>query len=280
MIDYSTEGIDSQITDIIQISSGEVLASTSDHGIIRIDPASGQMTGTVVGSDAAEISSMIFNQDTGDIIVSMPGYGIAIGNTSNIDDYAFFDEDSGLDSLDFTSMAVRSDTVYIGTEDAGVIRIKISTETVMSSWRSLGVDDVDNAPIAHYPPDDTIFLGLKGFGVIILDRFTGEVLHIWDEASGTLPDDDVNDIHTDANGGITIATEGPSFWNPGIAASWDGSDYLSPAWSIFPTSIPGWSNDPYQFFAATSDVDGVYMGTNRGACMGLDIRSNRLLERE
>lgn len=267
LIDYSTEGIDSQITDIIQISSGEVLASTSDHGIIRIDPASGQMTGTVVGSDAAEISSMIFNQDTGDIIVSMPGYGIAIGNTSNIDDYAFFDEDSGLDSLDFTSMAVRSDTVYIGTEDAGVIRIKISTETVMSSWRSLGVDDVDNAPIAHYPPDDTIFLGLKGFGVIILDRFTGEVLHIWDEASGTLPDDDVNDIHTDANGGITIATEGPSFWNPGIAASWDGSDYLSPAWSIFPTSIPGWSNDPYQFFAATSDVDGVYMGTNRGACM-------------
>ena len=93
------------------------------------------MTGTVVGSDAAEISSMIFNQDTGDIIVSMPGYGIAIGNTSNIDDYAFFDEDSGLDSLDFTSMAVRSDTVYIGTEDAGVIRIKISSERVLSSWR-------------------------------------------------------------------------------------------------------------------------------------------------
>ncbi len=267
LIDYSTEGIDSQITDIIQIDSGQVLASTSGHGIILLDPTSGQMTGTVVGSDASEISSMLFNENTGDVIVSMPGYGIAIGNTSNIDDYAFFDEDSGLDSLEFTSMAVRSDIVYIGTSDAGVIRIEISTETVLSSWRSLGVDDVENAPIAYYPPDDTIFLGLKGFGIIILDRFTGEVLHIWDEASGTLPDDDVNDIHADANGGITIATEGPSFWDPGIAASWDGSDYYSPSWSIFPTSIPGRNNDPYQFFEASSDTDGVYLGTNRGACM-------------
>ena len=94
---------------------------------------------------------MIFNENTGDVIVSMPGYGIAIGNTSNIDDYAFFNEDSGLDSLDFTSMAVRSDTVYIGTNDAGIIRIEISTETVLSSWRSLGVDDVENAPITYYP---------------------------------------------------------------------------------------------------------------------------------
>ncbi|DAC43341.1 MAG TPA: hypothetical protein D7H98_04175, partial [Candidatus Poseidoniales archaeon] len=267
LIDYSSEGIDSQITDIVQIDSGVVLASTSGHGIIRLDPTSGQMIDTVVGSDVSEISSMIFSENTGDVIVLMPGYGVAFGNTSNINDYAFFDEDSGLDSLDFTSMAIRSDIVYIGTNDAGVIRIEISTETVLSSWRSLGVDDVENAPIAYYPPDDTIFLGLKGFGIIILDRFTGEVLHIWDEASGTLPDDDVNDIHADANGGITVATEGPSFWNPGIAASWDGSDYLSPTWSVFPTSIPGRNNDPYQFFEASSDVDGVYMGTNRGACM-------------
>ena len=151
LIDYSSEGIDSQITDIIQINSGQVLASTSGHGIILLDPASGLLTGTVAGSDVSEISSMIFNENTGDVIVSMPGYGIAIGNTSNIDDYAFFNEDSGLDSLDFTSMAVRSDTVYIGTNDAGIIRIEISTETVLSSWRSLGVDDVENAPITYYP---------------------------------------------------------------------------------------------------------------------------------
>ena len=48
---------------------------------------------------------------------------------------------------------------------------------------------------------------------------------------------------------------------------WDGADYFQPTWTSFPTSIPGPNNDPYQFFEATSNVDGIYMGTNRGACM-------------
>ena len=44
LIDYSSEGIDSEITDIVQIDSGVVLASTSGHGIILLDPASGLLT--------------------------------------------------------------------------------------------------------------------------------------------------------------------------------------------------------------------------------------------
>ena len=210
---------------------------------------------------------MVFDEATNLVFVSMPEFGIAIGNSTDFDDYVFYDEDSGLDSLEFTAMASRSDILFIGTSDAGVIRIEISTETVLPSWRSLGIDDVEEAPIAYFDRDDTIFLGLKGFGVIILDRFTGQVLHIWDQADGSLPDDDVNDLHVDINGDLIISTEGPSWFNPGIAALWDGSDYIQPSWTSFPTSIPGRNNDPYQFFEATTNTDGIYMGTNRGACM-------------
>ena len=42
---------------------------------------------------------------------------------------SFFDEESGLDSLEFTSMAFRSDILYIGTIDAGVMRIEVSIES-------------------------------------------------------------------------------------------------------------------------------------------------------
>ena len=58
------------------------------------------------------------------------------------------------------------------------------------------------APIEYVDGDDRILVGLKGFGIIILDRFTGEVLHVWDEADGTLPDNDINDIYSDINGNI------------------------------------------------------------------------------
>ena len=93
----------------------------------------------------------------------------------------------------------------------------------MSSWRSLGVDNLDEAPLAIIDNDDRILMGLKGFGLIIIDRFTGEVLHIWDEADGTLPDNDINDIHLDVNGNIIISTEGPAWWNPGCRSllGWD-----------------------------------------------------------
>ncbi len=267
VIDYSKDGIDSEITDVIQIDAQMVIASTSGHGIIQIDPTDGALIGTVSGSDVAAIDTLGYDASTGKVFVLMPEYGIAIGNTSDLADYSFFDEDSGLDSLEFTSMAYRSDILYIGTTDAGVMRIEVSSEVVLSSWRSLGIDDVDEAPIEYVDGDDRILVGLKGFGIIILDRFTGEVLHVWDEADGTLPDNDINDIYSDINGNIIISSEGPSFWNPGIAAMWDGADYFQPTWTSFPTSIPGPNNDPYQFFEATSNVDGIYMGTNRGACM-------------
>ena len=48
----------------------------------------------------------------------------------------------------------------------------------------------------------------------------------------------------------------------GGLARWDGSN-----WNYLPTSIPGWNNDPFEFYDVTSDANGVYAGTNRGACM-------------
>ena len=263
--DYSNDGIDSEITDIIQIDGLGVLASTTGHGIIQLDHSDGSLLGTISGSDFAPIDELLYDRSSGNVFVSMPQFGVAIGNTSDFADYSFFDEESGLDSLEFTSMAFRSDILYIGTIDAGVMRIEVSSNLVLSSWRSLGVDNLDEAPLAIIDNDDRILMGLKGFGLIIIDRFTGEVLHIWDEADGTLPDNDINDIHLDVNGNIIISTEGPAWWNPGAAASWDGTDYLQPTWTVFPRSTSG--PDPFQFYEATSDADGIYIGTNRGACM-------------
>ena len=207
VIDYSIDGLDSEITDIVQIDDQTVIASTSGHGIIQIDPTDGSLIGTVSGSDIAAIATLGYDDSTDKVFVMMPEFGIAIGNTSDLADYSFFDEDSGLDSLEFTSMTYRSDILYIGTTDAGVIRIEVSSGVVLSSWRSLGIDDVDEAPIEYVDGDERILLGLKGFGLIILDRFTGEVLHVWDEADGTLPDNDINDIYSVSYTHLTLPTK-------------------------------------------------------------------------
>ena len=221
--DYSNDGIDSEITDIIQIDGLGVLASTTGHGIIQLDHSDGSLLGTISGSDFAPIDELLYDRSSGNVFVSMPQFGVAIGNTSDLQRLPFFDEESGLDSLEFTSMAFRSDILYIGTIDAGVMRIEVSSNLVLSSWRSLGVDNLDEAPLAIIDNDDRILMGIpKGLALIIIDRFTGGGLHIWDEADGTLPDNDINDIHLDVNGNIIISTEGPAWWNPGAVASWMG----------------------------------------------------------
>ena len=78
VIDYSIDGIDSEITDIVQIDDQTVIASTSGHGIIQIDPTDGSLIGTVSGSDIAAIDTLGYDDSTDKVFVMMPEFGLSL----------------------------------------------------------------------------------------------------------------------------------------------------------------------------------------------------------
>ena len=81
-------------------------------------------------------------------------------------------------------------------------------------------------------------------------------------------DNDIISLSLDFYGGLLVGSDtntNNNCWNRGDCgelARWDGNQ-----WELLPTSIPGSNNDPYAFYDITSDADGIYAGTNRGACM-------------
>ena len=102
-------------------------------------------------------------------------------------------------------------------------------------------------------------------GILIIDRLTRDIIDLWTpDGPNGIPDEDVNAISIDFFGGILVGSEVQNTGanSNGGLARWDGSN-----WNYLPTSIPGWNNDPFEFYDVTSDANGVYAGTNRGACM-------------
>ena len=143
------------------------------------------------------------------------------------------------------------------------MRIDLSTPEIIGSWQSLGVDNLDTAPVAV--DGEVIYLGLPGLGILLIDRLTSDIVDLWtpDDPNG-IPDEDVNTLALDFFGGLLVGSEVQNTGanSNGGLARWDGSN-----WQLLPTSIPGWNNDPFEFYDVSSDASGVYAGTNRGACM-------------
>ncbi|RZD34686.1 MAG: hypothetical protein CXT72_05815, partial [Methanobacteriota archaeon] len=66
-------------------------------------------------------------------------------------------------------------------------------------------------------------------------------------------DDDILSLKIDINGGLLVGASG-------ALARWDGS-----SWTTFTTTGQWWQR-PSSYYDVTSDSDGIYAGTNRGAC--------------
>ena len=252
-----------EITSIVQDQDGWVWVGTTSSGVHRLSNIDGSYFETIQGLNSVSVTSLAYDSNTETLVIGHLEDGVSLYSTDSNNVIETFSESDGLDSDRIRDIATRYGIAYLATEEAGVMRIDLSTPEIIGSWQSLGVDNLDSAPVAV--DGEIIYLGLPGLGILLIDRLTGDTVDLWtpDDPNG-IPDEDVNTLSLDFYGGLLVGSEvqnSGSNANGGLAR-WDGS-----TWDLLPTSIPGWNNDPFEFYDVSSDSNGVYAGTNRGACM-------------
>ena len=258
-----------EITSIVQDENGWVWVGTTGSGAHRLSNVDGSYFESIQGGPSTQglqsnfVTSLAFDPTTDTLVIGHQESGVSLYSTASNTVIETYSEADGLDSNRILDIATRFGIAYIATEEAGVMRLDLSTPSIIGSWQSLGVDNLDSTPIAV--DGDTIYLGLPGLGILIIDRLTRDIIDLWtpDDPNG-IPDDDVNTLSIDFYGGLLVGSEVQNSGanSNGGLARWDGN-----GWSLLPTSIPGWNNDPFEFYDVSSDANGVYAGTNRGACM-------------
>ena len=254
------------ITSIVQDDNGWVWVGTSQAGALRLSNIDGTYLETIQGLNSNQISSLAYDSDNNVLVIGHPEDGISLYSTSTNSVYSSFTTSDGLDSNMIKDIATRYGIAYISTQEEGVMRINLDSQTILGSWKSLGVDNLESAPIAV--DDEIIYMGLYGFGILVIDRLTTEIIDLWTaEDPNSIPDNDINTLEIDFYGGLLVGSEVPQPWSNqqttnGGLARWDGTN-----WELLPTFIPGNWNDPFEFYDVTSDATGIFAGTNRGACM-------------
>jgi len=251
------------ITSIVQDEDGWVWVGTTSSGVHRLSNVDGAYFETIQGLNSNSVTSLAYDSNTETLVIGHLDAGISLYSTDSNNIIETYSESEGLDSDRIRDIATRFGIAYIATEEAGVMRIELSTPAIIGSWQSLGMDNLDSTPVAV--DGEVIYLGLPGLGILLIDRLTSDILDLWtpDDPNG-IPDEDVNTLSLDFYGGLLVGSEVQNSGanaNGGLAR-WDGS-----TWDLLPTSIPGWNNDPFEFYDVSSDANGVYAGTNRGACM-------------
>ena len=239
-----------RITSMVQDSLGWVWIGTLNAGILRLDYRNGSYIGTVQGISSTHVSSLAHDDYTSTLVVGHTESGISLVNTSTMTLSDVLTESDGMDSDFINDVATRYGIAYIATPDSGVMRVDLQDLTILGSWQSLGADNLYATPVAV--DEDMIYLGLNGLGILVFDRLTGDISDFWNE-DGNLPDDDILSLKIDINGGLLVGASG-------ALARWDGS-----SWTTF-TTTGNWWQQPSSFYDVTSDSDGIYAGTNRGAC--------------
>ena len=240
-----------QIIAIQQDDNDNVWIGTSNAGVLRLVNTDGSYIGAVSGLASNDVSSLAFDDTNGYLVVGHSQSGISIIDTNQMTLVDTITTSDGLDSDFVDSVATRYGIAYMATPDKGVMRVELSTSTIIGSWQSLGADDLDATPVAV--DGDVVYIGLYEFGILVVDRLTGDILDLWNQDTNSLPDDDVLSLEMDDFGGLLVGSEG-SF------SRYDGS-----TWTTLTTS-GSWWNRPSVFYDVTSDGDGLYAGTNRGAC--------------
>ena len=251
------------ITGFVQDDDGWVWVSTTGSGVHRLSSVDGSFFGSIQGLNSNQVTSMDYDTNNGMLVIGHFQSGVSLYSTSSNSVTDVLTTEDGLDSDSIRDIATRYGIAYIATGEQGVMRIDLSGPNIIGSWQSLEVDNLDSTPIAV--DGGTIYLGLPGLGILVIDRFTKDIINLWtpDQPDG-IPDADVNTILIDYYGGLLVGSEVQNTGanSNGGLARWDGS-----GWELLPTSIQGWNNDPFEFYDLTSDDNGVYAGTNRGACM-------------
>ena len=126
--------------------------------------------GTVQGIASNAVISLSHDSYTEILVVGHYEDGLSFVNTSSMTLSDVITEQDGLDSDFINDVVTRYGVAYIATPDAGVMRINLQELSILSSWQSLGADNLEAAPIAV--DEDIIYFGLTGFGILLIDRHT------------------------------------------------------------------------------------------------------------
>ena len=178
-----------QIVAIQQDDNGKVWIGTTNAGVLRLENTDGSYIGTVSGLSSNEVSSLAFDEINGYLVVGHSESGISIIDTNQMTLVDTITTSDGLDSDFVNSVTTRFGIAYMATPDKGVMRVELSTSTIIGSWQSLGADDLDATPVAV--DGDIVYIGLYEFGILVVDRLTGDISDLWNQDTNTLPDDDV-----------------------------------------------------------------------------------------
>ena len=148
-----------------------------------------------------EIIDLSYDSLTSSVIASHGNSVTIVNLVSNNAEFIEFNFES-----EISDIVAYDGILYMGTDEDGVQRFNISSKIILSSWRSTGVDDLEDIPVVV--GNGLIYVGIPGFGVTIFDETTGEILEIWEGGqAGELADDSIRSLHIDGDGYIWIGTD-------------------------------------------------------------------------
>ena len=131
------------ITDIAQDENGWVWVSTTGSGAHRISSIDGSYYGSIQGLSSSHATSIAYDASHDILVVGHLETGVSLYSTSLQQVVETFSTSNGLDSDSVRDIATRYGVAYIATGDQGVMRIDLSGPTIIGSWQSLGVDNLD-----------------------------------------------------------------------------------------------------------------------------------------
>lgn len=241
------------VNQAIETDGTSIWVATGDDGLYRFAFNGTQTAHLLVGDNlnSNDADHLAFDQTTDTIVVGHSDAGVTLVDTTTgqvLSSWSTGRSDAFSNRV--RGVAARSAVAYVASNQ-GVLRIDIVNDTLLSPWKSTGMDDVSYMPVET--DGSQMYLGMFGYGVLIFDRISGDVTDTWQASRGSnsISDNGVYSLHKDTNGAIWVGTADG-------ADRWDGN-----SWSHI-AAQSGWN--PSNFYDLTSDSSYLYAGTNAGAC--------------
>ena len=156
-------------------------------------------------------------------------------------------------------LALFGNTVYLATNNDGVLRYDLSNDSWLTPWISTGVNNADNVPVAV--TGDILYFGIPGYGVARKDLATGELMTPL-TTSGNNPGQGSSTSILPSSNIYALEADGSDLYigTSNGAVKWDGSSSSS-----FQTG-GNWNTRPQQYFDFAVSGGTVYVATNIGVC--------------
>lgn len=241
------------INQALETDGNSVWVATSDDGIYNFAFNGTQIAHLAISDNlnSNDADYLAFDVTTDTIVVGHSNAGVTLVDAVNQTVSSSWSSGrSDAFTNNIRGVAARSAIAYIASNQ-GVLRIDITNDTLLSSWRSTGMDNVAYMPVET--DGNHMYLGMYGYGVLIFDRVSGDVIDTWQAGRGTngISNNNVYSLHRDSGGSMWVGTA-------------NGADrYDGVSWTHI--QAQGGFN-PSNFYDLDSDANYLYAGTNAGAC--------------